>query len=96
MPDRQSAWHLYAIEVTDAATIDRSGLFAALRAADIGVNVHYIPIHTQPHYERLGFRRGDFPNAEHYYDHAISIPLFPAMTREEQDKVVDVIARAVT
>ena len=96
LPDRQSAWHLYAIEVTDAATIDRSGLFAALRAADIGVNVHYIPIHTQPHYERLGFRRGDFPNAEHYYDHAISIPLFPAMTREEQDKVVDVIARAVT
>jgi len=96
LSDRQSAWHLYAIELTDAAATDRAGLFAALRAADIGVNVHYIPIHTQPHYQRLGFRRGDFPNAERYYDRAVSIPLFPAMSCEEQDKVVDVIARTVT
>jgi dTDP-4-amino-4,6-dideoxygalactose transaminase len=89
--DRVSAWHLYAVELTDAAKIGRTEAFAAMRAAEIGVNVHYIPIHTQPYYRRLGFKRGDFPNAENYYDRAISIPLFPAMTDAEQDRVVEVL-----
>ncbi|GGA11870.1 UDP-4-amino-4,6-dideoxy-N-acetyl-beta-L-altrosamine transaminase [Blastomonas marina] len=93
--DRSSAWHLYVVELTDEAKCDRATLFAAMREAGIGVNVHYIPIHTQPHYERLGFARGDFPAAEAYYDRAITIPLFPAMTDEEQDRVAQVIREHV-
>ncbi len=89
--DRVSAWHLYAIELGDDVTVSRTDVFAGLRDAGIGVNVHYIPIHTQPQYRRLGFKRGDFANAEHYYDRAISIPLFPSLTNEQQDRVVDTI-----
>jgi dTDP-4-amino-4,6-dideoxygalactose transaminase len=75
--------------------VTRRELFEAMRAEQIGVNVHYIPIHTQPHYARLGFQRGDFPAAERYYDRAISIPLFPALTDAQQDKVVSVIRRTL-
>ena len=89
--DRVSAWHLYAIELDDEAGTSRADMFAALRAAQIGANVHYIPIHTQPDYARLGFKRGDFPAAERYYDRAVSLPLFPRMTSEQQERVVSVI-----
>lgn len=93
LPDRRSSWHLYVIELESrrAGASRRGEVFAALRAAGIGVNVHYIPIHLQPCYERLGFRRGDFPAAERYYERAISLPLFPAMTDEEQARVVDLL-----
>ena len=94
--DRQSAWHLYAIEIDAKRTpIRRLDVFQALRTAGIGVNVHYIPIHTQPHYTRLGFQRGDFPAAERYYEQAISLPLFPALTPSQQAHVVDVLAGAL-
>lgn len=94
--DRVSAWHLYAIEIDDArCEVPRSALFAALRAAQIGVNVHYIPIHTQPYYAHLGFKRGDFPAAERYYGRAVSIPLFPAMTEAQQDRVGGVVRQAL-
>ncbi|MCX8477986.1 MAG: UDP-4-amino-4,6-dideoxy-N-acetyl-beta-L-altrosamine transaminase [Sphingomonas sp.] len=91
LQDRESAWHLYAIELGDDVAASRADVFAGMRQAGIGVNVHYIPIHTQPQYRRLGFERGDFANAERYYDRAISIPLFPAMTDEQQQKVVDAV-----
>ncbi len=94
--DRVSAWHLYVIELTEAAKCDRATLFAALRGADIGANMHYIPIHTHPYYERLGFKRGDFPASVAYYDNAVTIPLFPAMTDDEQDFVVETIRKATT
>ncbi|NRF70255.1 UDP-4-amino-4,6-dideoxy-N-acetyl-beta-L-altrosamine transaminase [Aquincola sp. S2] len=93
LADRVSAWHLYAIELSRGH--DRRAVFEALRAAEIGVNVHYIPIHTQPHYQRLGFKRGDFPAAEAYYAQAISLPLFPEMTEAEQDRVVAVLRAAL-
>jgi dTDP-4-amino-4,6-dideoxygalactose transaminase len=92
--DRVSAWHLYAVEI-DSPRASRRQVFDALRAADIGVNVHYIPIHTQPHYRRLGFQRGDFPAAEAYYARALSLPLFPALGEAEQDHVVDVLRRVL-
>ena len=94
--DRVSAWHLYAIEI-DAERCQRSRaeVFDAMRAADIGVNVHYIPIHTQPYYQRLGFRRGDFPAAERYYARTLSLPLFPSMTPVEQDRVVDTLRQSL-
>ncbi len=93
--DRSSAWHLYVVELTHEAKCDRATLFAAMREAGIGVNVHYIPIHTQPYYTRLGFERGDFPASEAYYDRAITIPLFPAMTDDEQDRVAQIIREHV-
>lgn len=84
-----SAWHLYAVELTKEAKIGRAELFAEMRKANIGVNVHYIPIHCQPYYAELGFERHDFPNSVRYYEAALSIPLFPAMTVAEQDRVVE-------
>jgi dTDP-4-amino-4,6-dideoxygalactose transaminase len=90
--DRRSAWHLYAVEIDAARTpVRREAAFAALREAGIGVNVHYIPIHTQPYYQRLGFARGDFPAAERYYARTLSLPLFPALTPAQQDRVVSVL-----
>lgn len=96
-PGRQantlSAYHLYVIRVEPAR---RRDVFQALRSNGIGVNVHYIPVHTQPYYRRLGFAPGMFPNAEAYYDSAISIPLYPGLTDADFDKVVAEIDRALT
>ena len=88
--DNYSALHLYPIQV-DLESIDKSRqqIFDELRQSGIGVNVHYIPIHTQPYYQQLGFQEGSFPNSEVYYDRAISIPLFHTMTLEQQDEVVN-------
>jgi len=95
--DRQSSWHLYAVQLDAArAGCSRAQAFAALRAAGIGVNVHYIPIHLQPHYRARGFRPGDFPAAEAYYAGALSLPLFPGLTEAEQDRVVAVLRSALT
>lgn len=92
LTDRLSSWHLYAIEIDEQRTkVSRRQVFDALRAAQIGANVHYIPIHTQPYYASLGFRPEQFPAAMHYYERALSLPLFPAMTDEEQDRVVGVL-----
>lgn len=97
LPDRASAWHLYAIEIDDSRTNrKRAAVFAAMRASQVGVNVHYIPIHTQPYYATLGFKQGDFPAAERYYERAISLPLFPAMDHQQQDRVVTALRAALT
>jgi UDP-4-amino-4,6-dideoxy-N-acetyl-beta-L-altrosamine transaminase len=87
--DTNSAWHLYVIRLRrNDIALSRRQVFDALRAAGIGVNVHYIPVHTQPYYRRLGFETGMFPEAESYYEDAITLPLFSKMTNEEQDTVV--------
>ena len=95
--DNYSALHLYPIQV-DLDSIDKSRqqIFDELRQSGIGVNVHYIPIHTQPYYQQFGFQEGDFPNSEFYYDRAISIPLFHTMTLEQQDEVVNNLKSIVT
>jgi UDP-4-amino-4,6-dideoxy-N-acetyl-beta-L-altrosamine transaminase len=96
LPDRLPSWHLYAVEIDPARTsVSRASVFAALRKAGIGVNVHYIPIHTQPHYRAMGFRAGDFPAAEAYYARALSLPLFPGLTAPQQDLVVTVLRHAL-
>lgn len=88
-PDTASAFHLYVIQVDPArAPIDRRTLFDRLRSAGIGVNVHYIPVHTQPHYRQLGFRPGQFPAAERYYANAISLPIFFGLQPSQQAHVV--------
>ncbi len=86
---RFSALHLYPVQVHQPSK--RLGLFNALRAANIGVNVHYIPIHLQPYYRHLGFHTGDFPAAEHYYTGAISLPMHPQLTPKDLDRVVAVL-----
>jgi UDP-4-amino-4,6-dideoxy-N-acetyl-beta-L-altrosamine transaminase len=84
-----SALHLYPLIVNDPA--QRKPLFDYLRDKGIGVNVHYIPVHTQPYYEQLGHKAGDYPAAEDYYSRAISIPMYSTLTNEEQDYVIKCI-----
>lgn len=84
-----SGMHLYVIRL-QLGLIQKTHLevFKELRALGIGVNLHYIPVHTQPYYAKLGFKPEDFPRAQEYYDEAISLPLFQTMTNEQQDMVV--------
>ena len=94
--DSYSALHLYPIKIQiDKLKSTRKEIFKALWKNDIGVNVHYIPVHTQPYYENMGFRKGDFPNAENYYESTISIPMFQGLTIEMQDKVVNVLKKVL-
>jgi UDP-4-amino-4,6-dideoxy-N-acetyl-beta-L-altrosamine transaminase len=90
--DVASAWHLYVVRV--AADRHRA-VFDRLRAEGIGVNLHYIPVHTQPHYRAMGFHAGQFPHAEAYYAEAISIPLYAGLTDADQDRVVAALGRAL-
>ncbi len=89
-PDSHSALHLYPVQVEDRARV-----FAHLREAGIGVNVHYIPVHTQPFWQKRGFGWGDFPVAENYYRRAISLPLYPGLSEADQDRVVEALAGAL-
>lgn len=92
----ESAWHLYVVGVDEAAgATPRRQVFDRLRAAGIGVNVHYIPVHWQPYYQALGFRRGQFPQAEAHYRRAISLPLFPTLGLDAQDRVVAAVREAL-
>jgi UDP-4-amino-4,6-dideoxy-N-acetyl-beta-L-altrosamine transaminase len=87
--DGLSALHLYVVRLERAVlTQSHRAVFEGLRQRGIGVNLLYIPVHTQPYYRELGFRSGDFPEAERYYAEAISLPLFPTLTEAEQDQVV--------
>ena len=92
-PQNHSALHLYPIQVQPEK---RRAIFDYLRAHDIGVNVHYIPVHTQPYYrQHFGFKQGDYPNAEAYYAGAISIPLYFSLTEAQQDTVVETLKQAI-
>ena len=87
-----SSFHLYIIKITDDANgLIRKNLFNYLRSKKIWVNVHYIPIHLQPYFSKLGFKEGDFPIAERYYKNAISLPIFPDLSKESQDFVIQSI-----
>lgn len=95
-PDSHSGLHLYVIRLNcDKGAPTQRTVFEALRAAGIGVNLHYIPVHTQPYYQKMGFRAADFPEAERYYGEAISIPLYHGLSESDQDYVVAAIRRIV-
>lgn len=95
-PDSVSGRHLYVIRLQcDRITSTHCQVFERLREKGIGVNLHYIPVHTQPYYRELGFKTGDFPKAEAYYTEAISLPIYPTMTHDQQDEVVKVLAKAL-
>lgn len=94
--DGYSAFHLYVIRLKlNEIQPSHLEVFEALRAKEIVVNVHYIPVHTQPYYQEMGFRPGDYPEAEKYYSEAISIPLYPALKESEQDYVVESLREAL-
>ena len=92
-PDSLSGWHIYVLKLSAAQlTADRRMVFAALQAENIGVNVHYIPVHYHPYYQTIGYKRGICPVAEELYEHILTLPLYPGMTDADVD---DVIAAAV-
>ncbi|WP_114418158.1 UDP-4-amino-4,6-dideoxy-N-acetyl-beta-L-altrosamine transaminase [Marinospirillum perlucidum] len=96
-PSKESAWHLYIIRLeTERHHISHRQVFENLRAANIGVNLHYIPVHTQPWYQQLGFKYGDFPEAEHYYQQAISLPLHPGLQEDEVEQVIQVLEESLS
>jgi len=91
-PETDSAWHLYVVRLKlDEIKKDRKKVFEQMRNQDIGVNVHYIPVHTQPYYRALGFRKGDFGEAERYYSEALSLPLYPSLEKNQVDKIVNAL-----
>lgn len=84
------AYHLYVIQVPN-----RKSLYDFLREKQIFTQVHYIPVHTMPYYQQLGWQSGDFPQAERYYGHCLSIPLYPSLTDDQQQYVIDCIREFV-
>jgi UDP-4-amino-4,6-dideoxy-N-acetyl-beta-L-altrosamine transaminase len=96
-PDTASAWHLYVIRIDRRRTArSHRAIFDELRGAGIGVNLHYIPVYRQPYYRELGFGQGHCPNAEAYYAEAISLPIYPSMTGEQQQQVIAAVTDAVS
>lgn len=95
-PDAHSAFHLYVIRLRlDMMGKSHRQVFEELRQQGIGVNLHYIPVHTQPYYRRMGFNPGDFPKAEDYYREAISLPLYPGLSDSAQDRVVQALRKVL-
>ncbi|MEO8021559.1 UDP-4-amino-4,6-dideoxy-N-acetyl-beta-L-altrosamine transaminase [Polaromonas sp.] len=95
-PDGYSGLHLYVIRAGSVSSgISHRQVFDALRGYGIGVNLHYIPVHTQPYYQKMGFRPGQFPAAESYYAEAISLPMYPQLTEVQQDKVIAALTQAL-
>jgi len=94
--DASSAWHLYVIRLRlDRCKMSHVESFRALRAAGIGVNLHYIPVYLQPYYRNLGFEPGHCPEAESYYSEAISLPMFAGLTEDQQAEVVEALSLIV-
>ena len=95
-PDGSSAWHLYVVRLKlDKIKRTHLEVFEEMRAAGVGVNLHYIPVYLHPYYQSFGFRPGYCPEAENYYSEAISLPLFPGLSLKEQDHVVATLQSAL-
>ena len=86
--DTESGWHLYIVQVKNC---DRRQVFEAMREKEIGVNVHYIPVYMHPYYQEHGYENVHCVNAEEIYSHIISLPLYPGLTSEQQDYVIDTL-----
>jgi len=96
-PEVEPAWHLYCIRLRlEKLTADRAQIFRALRAENIGVNVHYIPVHLHPYYrDRFGCRAGEFPVAEAAYQRLLTLPMFPAMSDGDVDDVILAVRKVI-
>lgn len=88
LSDTESGWHLYIVQVKNC---DRRQVFEAMREKGIGVNVHYIPVYMHPYYQEHGYENVHCANAEEIYSHIISLPLYPGLTSEQQDYVIDTL-----
>lgn len=91
-----SAFHLYVVKLQQT-TLEQSHkkIFEQLRGSNIGVNLHYIPVYAQPHYQKIGFNKRDFLEAENYYSSAISLPMYPSLSHKDQDKVINTLKEIV-
>ena len=95
-PDSYSGLHLYVIRLQlEHIKKSHRKVFEELRQYGIGVNLHYIPVHTQPYYQNIGFKSGDFPEAERYYSQAISLPMYQGMTDNQQVQVVNALIQVL-
>jgi dTDP-4-amino-4,6-dideoxygalactose transaminase len=91
-PDAYSAYHLYVIQLKlEVLQISHRQAFDFMKSSGVGVNLHYIPLYKQPYYQQFGYDEADFPNAEHYYATAISLPIYPDLIPEQQAKVIQLI-----
>ncbi|MDD5451000.1 MAG: UDP-4-amino-4,6-dideoxy-N-acetyl-beta-L-altrosamine transaminase [Desulfovibrionales bacterium] len=87
----QSSYHLYAILIHDEARMSRDEVMAELKRMGVGAQVHYIPVYRHPFYQKLGFKANSWPNAEHFFRHCLSIPMFPGMSEKEIEQVSNVL-----
>jgi len=96
LPDRESGWHLYVIRLNlERLRVGRAEIFKALRAENIGVNVHYIPVPWHPYYQKLGYAKGQWPMAEAAYERVISLPIFPAMSDPDVEDVIQAVFKVI-
>ena len=92
LPDTDSSWHLYVLKLNlEKLNASRKEVFEELQKLNIGVNVHYIPVHTLPFYQQLGYLKGSLPEAEKLYEEIISLPLFPVMQNQDIQDVIDAV-----
>lgn len=92
----KSGWHLYIIRLNlEYLKVDRKTIFEALKAENIGVNVHYIPVYYQPYYQKLGYIKGICPIAEEVYEEIITLPLFPKMSDKDIEDVIDAVKKVI-
>ena len=96
-PDVKSAYHLYMIQLNlEKLRVGRKKIFNSLRAENIGVHVHYIPVHLQPYYKKqFGYKKGDFPVAEEFYERAITLPIFPKMNEQDINDVIKAVKKVI-
>ena len=89
MEGTSPSWHIYVVRL-DFARIGKTKeqIFTEMKERGIVLNLHYIPVHLQPYYERLGFAKGDFPHSEAYYEEALTLPLYYTLTDEQQNEIV--------
>ncbi|TGV06419.1 UDP-4-amino-4,6-dideoxy-N-acetyl-beta-L-altrosamine transaminase, partial [Mesorhizobium sp. M00.F.Ca.ET.186.01.1.1] len=93
----ESSWHLYVIQLRlENLTASRKTIYEALLAENIGVNVHYIPVHLHPYYQQLGYEKGLAPNAEALYERIITLPLFPAMEEQDMEDVITAVEKVLS
>lgn len=93
--DIQSAWHLYVIELQNEWKTKRREMVEYLRNNGVGAQIHHIPVHLHPYYQSLGFKQGDLPLAENFYNGIISLPLYPDLTKEQQDTVIELVKKFI-
>lgn len=96
LPYTNSSWHIYVLQLRlEKLKVGRREVYEALLKENIGVNVHYIPIYYHPYYQRLGYKKGLCPNAEHLYERIITLPLFPKMTEEDINDVIEAVKKVI-